>query len=78
MTNKEMIANVLINFSCMSSSQIKGAVYRKYNVIITPQTAAGVLRPLIGYGWAASSKDGNNKTIYWLTNEGKEKLFKKK
>ena len=76
MTNKEMVTNVLNEYGCMTSCQIKGAVFRKYGAIITPQTAAGVLRPLIGYGWAANSKDGSGKTIYWLTEMGKEKLFK--
>lgn len=77
MTNKEMVVNVLNKYGCMNSFQIKGAIYREYGVTITPQSAAGVLRPLIGYGWAANSKDGSNKTIYWLTDAGKEKLFKK-
>ena len=76
MTNKEMVINVLNEFGCMNSFQIKGAVYRKFGATITPQTAAGVLRPLIGYGYAANSKDGYGKAIYWLTEAGKEKLFK--
>lgn len=76
MTNKEMVINVLNEYGCMNSFQIKGAVYRAYGENITPQTAAGTLRPLISQGFAASSKDANNKTIYWLTDYGKEKLIK--
>lgn len=74
MTNREMIVSVLNEYGCMNSFQIKGAVYRKFGVTITPQSAAGALRPLIGQGLAANSKDGSGKTIYWITEFGKEKL----
>ena len=78
LTNKEMIIDVLNDYSCQSGYQIKGMVYRKYGVHITPQTAAGVLRPLIKDNFAAKSYNPmNGTTVYWLTDAGKEKFCEK-
>ena len=37
-----------------------------------PAQAAGAIRPLVKAGWAGSSQDDKNTTIYWLTEEGKK------
>lgn len=76
MTNKEMIINVLNNCGCQTTFQIKGAIFRKFGVSISPQSAAGVLRPLVDMGFAAKSPDASGKMVYWLTSYGKDKLFK--
>lgn len=76
MTNKEMVISVLNDHGCQDGFQIKGSVYRKFGASITPQTAAGVLRPLISAGYAAKGTNpSNGKMVYWLTDFGKEKLI---
>ena len=77
MTNKEMILSVLKDGTCASGFQIKGLVYRKYGAEISPQAAAGVMRPLVAQGMAGKSPDPySGKMVYWLTDYGKEHLFK--
>ena len=75
MTNKEMVISVLKDCGCQTGFQIKGAVYRKFGVSISPQTAAGVMRPLIAAGMAAKSPSPvDGKMVYWLTDYGKKVL----
>lgn len=76
MTNKEMIIDVLNDHSCQNGFQIKGAVYRKFGVSISPQAAAGVMRPLVAAGYAGKSPAADGKMVYWLTDLGKEQLCK--
>ena len=77
MTNKEMILNVMKGGICATGFQIKGLVYREYGAEISPQSAAGVMRPLVAQGMAAKSPDPiSGKMVYWLTDYGKEHLFK--
>lgn len=75
MTNKEIVIEVLKKYSCLTGFQIKGFAYRMYNVKITPQTAAGVLRPLVNSGLVNKYPDPiSGKMVYWLTDLGKEVL----
>ena len=74
MTNKEAIVNVLNEHPCLNGNEIKGFVKRKYNIDISPQSAAGTLRPLIAAGMAAKSDSPSGKVVYWITNYGKEKM----
>ena len=77
MTTKEMVINVLNENGVQTGFSIKGLVYRKYGAEISPQSAAGVLRPLIASGMAAKSPDPiSGKMAYWLTDYGKKELFK--
>ena len=77
MTNKEMVISVLNDHSCQTGFQIKGSVFRKFGIRITPQTAAGVMRPLVAAGYAGKSPNPvDGKMVYWLTDYGKERLFK--
>ncbi len=77
MTNKEMVISVLNDHGCQTGFQIKGAVYRKFGASISPRTASGVMRPLIAAGYAAKSPSPvDGKMVYWLTDYGKEQLFK--
>ena len=76
MTNKEAVIGVLKEHSCLTGFQIKGFAHRMFGVDITPQTASGVLRPLVAAGYAGKSTDPvSGKMAYWLTDYGKEKLF---
>jgi len=75
MTNKEAVIGVLKEYSCLTSSQIKGFAHRMFNVDLSPQSATAILRPLIAAGMATKSPDpSSGKMVYWLTDYGKEKL----
>lgn len=77
MTNKEMIISVLNDHGCQTGFQIKGSVFRKFGVSISPNAASGVMRPLIAAGYAGKYPDpASGKMAYWLTDLGKEKLIK--
>lgn len=77
MTNKEMIIDILKDYSCVTSFQIKGFIYRRFGVSITPQAVAGTLRPLIGQGFVGKSVDPNSgKMAYWFTDFGRKELVK--
>ena len=77
MTKKEMVVSVLNDHGCQNSYQIKGAVYRKFGETISPQTASGVMRGLVSAGYAGKSTNpSDGKMVYWLTDYGKEQLFK--
>lgn len=75
MTKTEMIVNVLHEHPCLNSFEIKGFVYRKYGENISPQSAAGTLRPLVAKGQVGKS-NLTGKMVYWLTDYGKETLVK--
>lgn len=76
MTTKEMVIEILKHHSCQTAFQIKGCIYRKFNENVTPQAVSGVMRPLIACGWAEKGNRSDGKMVYWLTDFGKEKLFK--
>lgn len=76
MTKKEAIVNVLNEHSCLTCIEIKGFVKRKYDMDITPQSVGGTLRPLVSAGMVGKSTNVSNKMVYWLTDYGKEHLFK--
>ena len=67
-TNKEAVFNILKNYGCSTSKQIANLAHRDYNIEITPTQVSGSIRPLVKSGIAASSKDGYNKTYYWLNS----------
>lgn len=73
-TNADFVVGVLKNFSCLNSAEISRFIKRKFNETVSPSGVAGSLRALIANGYAASSRDGDGKTVYWLTDYGKEKL----
>jgi len=75
MANKDMIVKVLDEHPCLNSFEIKGFIYRKYNEVVTPQSISGTLRPLVSAGYVGKS-GAAGKMVYWLTDFGKEKLFK--
>ena len=66
MEKKEMVIKILKESGTLTAKQISAFAKRKYNFDITPQSASGVMRGLIGQGLAAKSKDGSNQTRYWL------------
>lgn len=76
MTNKDMIVDVLNIYGAMTSHQIAVQVNKVHNVVLTPAQVAGAMRPLVAKSYAANSKDAKNKTVYWLTDFGKQELFK--
>lgn len=68
-TNKEVVFNILKTYGCSTSKQIANLAHRNYSINITPTQVSGSIRSLIKSGIAASSKDGYNKTYYWLNND---------
>ena len=76
MTNKIMVAKALSEYGAMNSKQIANVIYRKQGVTLTPAQVAGALRPLAAKGMTANSKDAYGKSVYWMTEYGKEQLAK--
>ena len=76
MTNKNMVATALNTYGAMTSKQIANVIYRKQGVTLTPAQVAGALRPLAAKGMTATSKDAYGKSVYWMTEYGKEQLAK--
>ena len=74
MTGKEMVLEIIKEYACLNSTEISQFIKRKFNEDVSSSSAAGAIRPLIAQGYAASSRDANNRTVYWLTDYGKEKL----
>ena len=69
MDKRELITKVLSAHSCLTAMEIKGFAYRMFNEEISPNSASGQLRTMIREGKAASSKNLNNKTVYWLVKK---------
>ena len=65
MEKKDLVKEVLNTYGCSTSKEIANLIYRNYNVQITPAQVAGVIRPMITHGEAASSKNDKNVTVYW-------------
>jgi DNA-binding PadR family transcriptional regulator len=76
MENKEMVIEVLNDYGAMTSRQIAVQINLRHNVVLSPAQVAGALRPLVAKGIAANSKDSHNKTVYWITDFGKQELLK--
>lgn len=68
MEKKEMVIKILKENGTLTAKQISAFAKRKYDFDITPQSASGVMRGLIGQGLAAKSKDDSNQTRYWLNS----------
>jgi hypothetical protein len=71
MSNREMVVEVVDKYGAMTSKQAANLVYREYGITLTPAQVAGSLRPLVAQGKAATSKDAYGKTVYWITDFGK-------
>lgn len=70
MTNKDVILQVLSAHSCLTAMEVRQFAKRLYNYDITPRAVAGVMRPLIAAGLAASGiRPDNGKTVYWLMGD---------
>ena len=75
MTDKELVINVLKEHSCLTANEIRGFIFRTTGDLISPQKIASILRPLIAAAYATKGiNPSNNKTVYWLTQLGKEKF----
>ena len=77
MSNKELVIEILKTYGCSTSKEISNLAIRKYNIHITPSQVAGVMRPLIAKGIAASSKNSKNITTYWMNNNPWESQINK-
>lgn len=68
MTKLEMVIDVLRDHPCLSGHEITGFINRKFGQIITAQSAAGTLRPLIAQGKVGKS-NATGKMVYWLNGD---------
>lgn len=62
-----MITNVLHEHPCLNSNEIKGFVYRTYGEIISAQSIAGMLRPLVAQG-KVGKDNHTGKMVYWMND----------
>ena len=76
MTNKELVVDVLNTYGAMTSRQIAVQINNVHGVVLTPAQVAGAMRPLTAKGMTANSKDAYGKSVYWLTDYGKQELLK--
>ena len=77
MTSKqEMVLTTLKNHGCATTSTLAFLINKTYQQILTPASIAGTIRPFIQRGMAANADNGFGKKVYWLTDYGKERLFK--
>lgn len=75
MTKEQAVIEILKRGYCLTGFQIKGFVYRNYNIKITPQFAAIALRQLIADGLVNKFPDpSSGKMVYWITDKGKKVL----
>ena len=76
MNNKEYVLNVLRDHSCLTANEIKGFILRQEGPNLSPQSIAGIMRPIIAAGHATKgTSPSNNKTVYWLTRQGEAHYF---
>lgn len=68
MGKKEIVTNILRVYGCSTSKEIVVLARRDYGLELTLAQVAGVLRPMIAVGDAASSKSASGANKYWLTN----------
>ena len=66
MTNKEIVIEVLSMYNCCTSKEIVHFAKLRLNQNITSAQVAGILRSMISYNQAGSSKNDKNVTVYWL------------
>ena len=70
MTNKDVVIKVLNEHTCLTAMEVRQFAKRLCDYDITPQAVAGVMKPLIAAGLAASDKHpSNGKTVYWINKE---------
>lgn len=70
MTNKDVVIKVLNEHPCLTAMEVRQFAKRLCDYDITPQAAAGAMKPLIAAGLAASDKHPfNGKTVYWLMGD---------
>lgn len=74
MTNREKVVKILNTYGAMTSKQCANLINREFGGIITPAQVSGAVRPLIAKGYIANSKDAHNKSVYWMTDYGKEAM----
>ena len=64
---RKAVIGIYTEYGCMSSEQASCFIKRKMGLTISASAVSGILRPLIAKGYAATSKNEKNTSIYWLT-----------
>lgn len=62
----QLIKETLEKYSCATCKQLAFLIKRDCGESYTPQSISAVLRSFKAKGLAASSKDVNGNTVYWM------------
>ena len=74
---KTMTVSILKSHSCLTANELKGFIYRTFGENLTPSSISGSMRPLLSAGYIGKGVSPNNgKTVYWLTDYGKDHFAK--
>ena len=64
----QCVKNTLVKYGCATAKQLVFLIKRDCGQDYTAQAISGVLRTFKAKGLAASSKDVNGNTVYWLAD----------
>lgn len=64
---QKAVIGIYSTYGCMSAKQASGFIKRKMDLTISASAVSGIMRALYTRGYAGSSKNEKNTTIYWLT-----------
>lgn len=70
------VGRALCDRGCQTSEQISNHIKRVYGESFSVGSVGAAVRKLIKEGKAASSKDENSKSVYWMTEFGKQEVNK--
>lgn len=64
---RKAVIGIYSTYGCMSAEQASCFIKRKMDLTVSAASVSGVMRALYAKGFAGSSRNEKNKTIYWLT-----------
>ena len=64
---RKAVIGIYSTYGCMSAEQASCFIKRKMDLTISASAVSGIMRALFAKGYAGSSKNEKNTTIYWLT-----------
>lgn len=65
--------NVLVQYGCQTSAQVKTCMNRMYDDSYSTGSIGASLRKMAQKGVAASSENERGQKVYWITDFGKER-----
>ena len=64
---RKAVIGIYSTYGRMSAEQASCFIKRKMDLTISASAVSGIMRALFAKGYAGSSKNEKNTTIYWLT-----------